>query len=190
MWSERAWFPLYSGFSSPEEFLSCSASLLHQEGKYQTTAYLFSKTFPISKMSLQPGQPTSQQGFHVRPISKILLILLLSFALTIAENLPICLTGIVMYCRRLKAWRTQDPLDHCPSLVSTCCEVKPSKARLGCQNKGSVKKNQLHTYSSLSGLQVKTFTVLILWGSPAWQCCHASAIGKWRATLPSFTDSP
>lgn len=144
------------------KFLSCSASLLHWGGKCQTTAYLFSKTFPTSKMSLQSGQPSSQQGFHVRPISKILLILLLLLALTIAENLPICLTGIVIYCRRPKAWRIQDSLDHCPSLVSTCCEAKPSKDRLGCQNKGSVKKNQLHTYSSLSGLQVKTFTVLIL----------------------------
>lgn len=55
---------------------------------------------------------------------------------------------------------------------------------------GLWEKNQLHTYSSLSGLQVKTFTVLILWCSPAWQCCHASTVGKWRATLPSSTHYP
>lgn len=44
--SERARFPLYSSFSSPEEFLSCSASLLHQEGKYQTTFYTFQQHLP------------------------------------------------------------------------------------------------------------------------------------------------
>ncbi|KAF4787972.1 hypothetical protein TURU_166217 [Turdus rufiventris] len=49
---------------SPEEFLSCSASLLHQEGNIKQPPTHFSKTFHNSKMSLQPGEPSSHQGFN------------------------------------------------------------------------------------------------------------------------------
>lgn len=95
-----------------------------------------------------------------------------------------------MCCRRLEGWRIPDPSGPPPFSGIYLLWSKAKQSQLGCQNRAMWKKNQQHTYSSLSGLQVKTFTVLILWCSPAWQCCHASTIGKLRATLPSSTDSP
>lgn len=124
----------------------------------------FSRTFLILKVSLHPGEPSSQQGFHVRPVSEILLMLLLAFILSTAENPPICLTGTAIYWGRLKAWRTWGPARIATLLwylpVSNRSQAKPDFAL---RAKGSLEK---FSYTPTAAFQVSMLRQHLL----SWFC--------------------